>query len=65
VQITKEWRKSSRSQGNPQCVEVRRNPVTNEIEVRNSNRPNAGSVFFTDDEWTAFEGGVKLDEFNV
>lgn len=65
VQITNEWRKSTKSLNNPDCVEVRRSPESGLIEVRNSNSPEAGSVSFNDREWLAFTGGVEAGEFEV
>jgi len=62
------WQKSTKTDsGN--CVEARLDEEL--IEVRNSNDPDGqanpkrGSVFFTQDEWRAFIGGIKLDEFDI
>lgn len=68
MQITREWRKSSKSIGAGPCVETRlvyTYDGDEEVEVRNSNRIEAGSVFFTKDEWRAFIAGVKDEEFEV
>lgn len=43
------------------CVEVR--TVGEDIQVRDSKDPAAGSLTFTPDEWTAFVAGVKAGEF--
>ena len=56
------WRKSSFSTHN-NCVEFRRTP--DGVEVRNSKRPDAGTIAYTDSEWTAFLAGVKNGEFDI
>jgi hypothetical protein len=58
-----EWRKSSYSTMGDACVETRTD--VDGVEVRNSKRPDAGSVQFTNDEWRAFTAGVKAGEFEV
>lgn len=63
MKFTNEWRKSSKSGANGQCVEVRL--VDGNVEVRNSNRPEAGSVLFTGTEWDAFTRGVENKEFEI
>ena len=65
MQITNEWRKTTKSPEAQNCVEVRREPVTDEIEIRNSNRREQGTVFFTPDEFAAFTAGVKDGEFEL
>lgn len=64
MRITEEWRKSSKSPDFANCVEVR-HPAGGLIEVRNSKRPDAGSVVFTANEWEAFTAGVKAEEFEI
>jgi hypothetical protein len=60
---TAQWRKSSFSDGNGMCVEV--TPLTDgRIAVRNSNHPDAGTVFFTRAEMAAYLQGVKAGEFD-
>jgi hypothetical protein len=57
------WRKSSRSSGDDNCVEV---AVTADggVGVRDSKQHGRGPVLeFTADEWTAFLGGVKSAGF--
>ncbi|MEM9562566.1 MAG: DUF397 domain-containing protein [Actinomycetota bacterium] len=44
------------------CVEVRSSG--HDIEVRDSKDPTAGTLRFTQDEWTAFVAGVKAGEFD-
>jgi len=57
------WRKSSYSGGNGgSCVEVA--VLDDGIAVRNSNRPDAGTIIFTPAEIDAFLKGVKAGEFN-
>lgn len=61
---TTAWMKASKSTGNGgACVEARRNEGA--IEVRNSKRPEAGTVLFTFEEWDAFLDGAKKAEFDV
>ncbi len=57
------WRKSSRSGGNGQCVEVRRTGDT--VEVRDTKDRTGPSLRFTVQEWAAFTGGTKDGEFDV
>lgn len=58
-----EWRKSSFSSEQTNCVEFRR--VADGVEVRNSKRPDAGTVAYTDSEWKAFLAGAKAGEFDL
>jgi Domain of unknown function (DUF397) len=57
------WRKSSYSGGNGQCVEVAALDE-NTIALRNSNHPDAGTVFFTAAQIGAFVKGAKDGEFD-
>lgn len=57
------WRKSSYSHQETACVEFRR--VDDGVEVRNSKRPDAGTIHYTDSEWQAFIAGVKNGEFDL
>ena len=61
--LTRFWKKSKKSAGNGQCVEVRR--VGNTVEVRDSKYPNVAILRFTLGEWEAFLDGAKKDEFNL
>jgi hypothetical protein len=56
------WRKSSYS-AKTNCVEFRQ--VEGGVEVRNSKRPDAGTVAYTIDEWRAFIQGAKAGEFDI
>lgn len=63
MEITSEWRKSTKCGSAPDCAEVR---LAGElIEVRNSDSPDAGTTRFTRGEWRAFTAGVKDEEFEV
>lgn len=61
------WRKSSFSGGSNggggDCVETAALP-DGRIAVRNSNTPDAGTVYFTRAEMTAWLAGVKAGEFD-
>jgi Domain of unknown function (DUF397) len=57
------WIMSSRSTGNGgSCVQAR--AYGGLIEVRNSKRPEAGTVRFTTEEWDSFLDGAKKGEFD-
>ena len=53
------WRKSSRSDGEATCVEVRRRGRA--VEVRDSKDPSGPVLAFPPDAWRAFVGAVKAD----
>jgi hypothetical protein len=57
------WRKSTRSGDNGQCVEVRR--VDDTIEVRDSKDRSGPVLSFTLAEWVAFTDGSKECEFDL
>jgi hypothetical protein len=60
--ITNDWHKSTRS-GTDACVEVRADGDA--VLVRDTKAQGKGAVLeFTNDEWTAFIGGVKDGEFD-
>ena len=58
------WRKSSRSGGQGQCVEVADN-LPGVVAVRDSKNPGGPALAFTPDDWAAFIGGVKSGEFDL
>lgn len=57
------WRKSTRSSGSGQCVEVMM--TDNEVLVRDTKDRSAPAHRFTLSEWEAFVGGVKDGEFDL
>lgn len=64
MQITKDWYKSSASNGANNCVEVRFH--SDGVDVRNSKQVGVGPVVqFTDEEWAAFLIGVRKGEFDL
>lgn len=61
--LNQNWRKSTRSGDNGQCVEVRRVDAT--IEVRDSKDRSGPVLSFTLAEWAAFTAGSKDGEFDL
>ncbi|MGW3368403.1 DUF397 domain-containing protein [Streptosporangium canum] len=59
-----EWRTSTRSQGNGQCVEVATN-LPGVVAVRDSKDRTGSVLAFTPGEWEAFIGGVQRGEFDL
>ena len=58
------WRKSSRSGGDGQCVEVADN-LPDIVAVRDSKDPTGPTLVFTPAEWRAFISGTKAGEFDL
>lgn len=52
------WIKSSYSQGNGACVEVK-SPASSELAVRDSKTPDGPTLAFPSDAWTSFVASVK------
>ena len=61
-----EFKKSSRSGGTGNCVEVALYPpkAPGYVAVRHSQHPDAEVIVYTDAEWRAFLGGVAGGEFD-
>ena len=57
------WRKSSRSMTNGNCIEVA-GLASEFIGVRDSVNPTGTVLGFTSGEWDAFVGGVRNGEFD-
>jgi hypothetical protein len=64
IALNERWHKPTRSGTNGNCVEVRL--VDGDVEVRNSNRPDDGTVRFSRTEWDTFLAAVNVDgEFRL
>jgi hypothetical protein len=60
-----EWKKSTRSNGSGNCVEVATN-LPGIVAVRDTKDNGNGPVLiFTPAEWAAFVGGTKDGEFDL
>jgi hypothetical protein len=57
------WRKSARSSGGDNCVEVSF-AADGSVGVRDSKNRDGAILEFTPAEWTAFTGGVRDGEFD-
>jgi hypothetical protein len=57
------WRKSSRSMTNGNCVEVA-GPTGQSIGVRDSMNPTGAVLGFTLGEWDAFVGSIRNGKFD-
>ena len=58
------WRKSRRSSGGDNCVEVAF-AADGSVGVRDSKDPTGPVLTFTPAEWEAFTGGVCDGEFDI
>lgn len=61
--ITEEWNKSSYSNNNGACVEVRRDGAS--VQVRDTKDREGGTLTFTAPEWLAFVAGAKSGDFDL
>nr|WP_229783303.1 DUF397 domain-containing protein [Pilimelia anulata] len=57
------WHKSTLSSGGDNCVEVDHRH-DGSVAVRHSKNPTGPQLVFTPQEWDAFIGGAKLNEFD-
>lgn len=58
------WRKSTRSNGMEQCVEVADN-LSGVVAVRDSKDPLGPALRFTPDGWSAFVADVRTGRFDL
>jgi hypothetical protein len=62
AQLDSNWRKSSRSGGGDNCVEVRY--LDGVVQVRDSEDPEPIQTY-TRSQWSAFLAGVRSGEFEI
>jgi hypothetical protein len=60
---TANWKKSSLSMGNGNCIEIAQ--VSGRYLIRDSKNRLGPTLQFTRDEWQAFLGGVHNGEFDT
>ena len=60
----REWRRSSRSYGTGNCLEVAA-PHGARIDVRDSKNPDGAVLRFASAEWNAFVAGVRSGVFGL
>ncbi len=58
-----EWRKSSHSGTNGQCVEIA--ATSGQVLIRDSKDREGPVLAFSPDEWRAFAAGVRDGEFDL
>jgi len=59
-----EWRKSTYSNAQSNCVEVAAN-LAGIVAVRDSKDPHGPALIFTPGQWQTFTAGMKSSEFNL
>ena len=57
----RKWRKSSRSYGSGECVEVA-TPSSQRIDVRDSTNISGAVLTFSSTQWNTFVAGLRSDE---
>lgn len=62
IRSTSGWRKSSRSGGGDNCVEIAH--TTNSIAVRDSKDPTGPILAFTRTAWTAFTAALRTGQLH-
>lgn len=55
------WKKSTRSSGNGQCVEVA--DLADAVALRDSKDPTGPTLVFRREDWTSFLAGAKYGHF--
>ncbi|MFF5172614.1 DUF397 domain-containing protein [Micromonospora sp. NPDC000089] len=55
------WKKSTRSSGNGQCVEVA--DLADAVALRDSKDPTGPALLFRREGWTSFLAGAKQGQF--
>jgi hypothetical protein len=63
ARVNETWSKSSYSNNNGSCVELRRDGT--EVLVRDTKDRNGATLRFTADEWDAFVLGAKDGQFDL
>ncbi|GHJ45908.1 DUF397 domain-containing protein [Catellatospora sp. TT07R-123] len=59
------WRKSTRSGGGDNCVEVATSEDGSHVGVRDSKDPNGGILAFPSVVWQEFLAGIRRGDFDL